>query len=98
LGGISYRADNFGRRLRLSDIINPPASFHILRHTYATHLLRAGAPLPVIAANLGHSDTRITERRYAHLVPSHVAQVIRVTMPKLRLVEPTVVIIDAARS
>ena len=54
--------------------IDPPASFHILRHTYATHLLWAGAPLPVIAANLGHSDTRMTERHYAHLVPSHVAE------------------------
>ena len=67
--------------------IDPPASFHILRHTYATHLLQAGAPLPVIAANLGHSDTRMTERHYAHLVPSHVAQVIRATMPKLWLVD-----------
>ena len=71
--------------------IEPPASFHILRHTYATHLLRAGAPLPVIAANLGHSDTRMTERHYAHLVPSHVAQVIRATMPKLGLVTPSAV-------
>ena len=55
--------------------IDPPASFHILHQTYATHLLQAGAPLPVIAANLGHSDTRMTERHYAHLVPSHVAEV-----------------------
>jgi integrase len=72
--------------------IDPPASFHILRHTYATHLLQAGAPLPVIAANLGHADTRMTERHYAHLVPSHVAQVIRATMPKLGLVEPALVV------
>jgi len=72
--------------------VDPPASFHILRHTYATHLLQAGAPLPVIAANLGHSDTRMTERHYAHLVPSHVAQVIRATMPRLGLVEPTAVV------
>jgi integrase len=71
--------------------IDPPASFHILRHTYATHLLQAGAPLPVIAANLGHSDTRMTERHYAHLVPSHIAQVIRAAMPKLGLIEPDVV-------
>jgi hypothetical protein len=49
----------------------------------------AGAPLPVIAANLGHSDTRMTERHYAHLAPSHVAQVIRATMPKLGLLEPS---------
>jgi integrase len=69
--------------------IDPPASFHVLRHTYATHLLQAGAPLPVIAANLGHADTRMTERHYAHLVPGHVAQVIRATMPKLGLVEPS---------
>jgi site-specific recombinase XerD len=72
--------------------IDPPASFHILRHTYATHLLQAGAPLPVIAANLGHADTRMTERHYAHLVPSHIAQVIRATMPKLGLIEPNVVV------
>ena len=72
--------------------IDPPASFHILRHTYATHLLQAGAPLPVIAANLGHADTRMTERHYAHLVPSHVAQVIRATMPRLGLVEASSVI------
>ncbi len=72
--------------------IDPPASFHILRHTYATPLLQAGAPLPVIAANLGHADTRMTERHYAHLVPSHVAQVIRTTMPRLGLVEPSPVV------
>jgi hypothetical protein len=41
-----------------------------------------------IAANLGHSATHMTERHYAHLVPSHVAQVIRATLPKLGLVEP----------
>jgi hypothetical protein len=29
----------------------------------------------------------MTERHYAHLVPSHVANVIRATMPKLGLVE-----------
>jgi hypothetical protein len=56
--------------------------------TYAMHLLLAGASLPIIAANLGHADTRMTERHYAHLVPSHVTQVIRATMPKLGLVEP----------
>ena len=38
--------------------------------------------------NLGHADARMTERHYAHLVPSHVTQVIRATMPKLGLVEP----------
>jgi integrase len=67
--------------------IEPAASFHVLRHTYATMLLRGGAPLPVIAANLGHSDTRMTERHYAHLVPGYVAETIRASMPKLGIVE-----------
>jgi hypothetical protein len=39
------------------------------------------------------------EKHYAHLAPSHLAQVIRATMPRLGLVEPSnVVMIDAARS
>jgi integrase len=54
--------------------------------------LQAGAPLPVIAANLGHADTRMTERHYAHLLPSHVAQVIRAAMPRLGLLEPSTVV------
>jgi integrase len=71
--------------------ISPARSFHILRHTYASHLVMAGAPLQVVAANLGHADTRMTERHYAHLAPSYVADVIRATMPRLGLVEPNAV-------
>ncbi|MBI1775114.1 MAG: site-specific integrase [Proteobacteria bacterium] len=69
--------------------IAPAASFHVLRHTYASHLVQAGAPLPVIAANLGHTDTRMTERHYAHLSSSHIADVIRATMPSLGIVAPS---------
>jgi len=67
--------------------IEPIVTFHILRHTYATHLVQAGIPLTVIAANLGHSDTRMTAKHYAHLAPSYVADVIRTSMPKFGLVE-----------
>jgi integrase len=66
--------------------IEPAVSFHILRHSYATALLRGGAPLHVIAANLGHADTRMTERHYAHLIPGYVAETIRAAMPKLGIV------------
>jgi integrase len=37
--------------------VDPPASFHILRHTHATQPLQAEAPLPVIAANLAGDAT-----------------------------------------
>lgn len=57
--------------------ILPEASFHILRHTYASHLVMNGAPLNVVASNLGHSDTRMVEKHYAHLTPSYIANAIR---------------------
>lgn len=61
--------------------INPPVSFHILRHTYGSLLAARGVPLQVIATAMGHADTRMTERHYAHLMPSHVANVIRANLP-----------------
>ena len=35
----------------------------------------------VIADQLGHADTRITERHYARLAPSYVADVVRAALP-----------------
>ena len=34
-----------------------------------------------IAAALGHADTRITEKHYAHLMPNYVADTIRANLP-----------------
>ncbi|HRF61370.1 MAG TPA: site-specific integrase [Candidatus Competibacter sp.] len=56
-------------------------SFHVTRHTYGSLLAAAGTNLQVIAAALGHSDTRITERHYAHLLPSHVRDAVRAALP-----------------
>ena len=63
--------------------IEPRASFHILRHTYGSSLTMNRVPLQVIAAALGHADTRITERHYAHLLPSFVADQIGANLPRL---------------
>ncbi|WP_231940903.1 tyrosine-type recombinase/integrase [Acidihalobacter aeolianus] len=57
--------------------------FHDLRHSYGSALAMAGVPLQVIAHVLGHSDTRITERHYAHLSPSFVADAVRGSLPDL---------------
>lgn len=59
--------------------IDPPASFHVLRHTYASQRLMKGAPLIVIAQALGHSDTRMVEKHYGHLAKGYVQQVIEAT-------------------
>jgi site-specific recombinase XerD len=72
--------------------IAPAISFHILRHTYASLLVMAGAPMQVVAHNLGHSDTRMTERHYAHLAPSYIADTIRTLSPRLGVVEPSNVV------
>ncbi len=65
--------------------IVPAISFHVLRHTHGSLLAMQGVPLPVIAKQLGHTDTRMTERHYAHLCPNYVADTIREHFPKLEL-------------
>ena len=62
--------------------ISPPVSFHVLRHTWASLAVMAGAPLMVVARNLGHADTRMVERHYGHLAPSYIADAIRAAAPK----------------
>lgn len=61
--------------------IEPAATFKILRHTYASNLAMQGVPLGVIAKQLGHADTRITEKHYAHLCPNYVADEVRRALP-----------------
>jgi integrase len=56
-------------------------TFHILRHTYASHAVMNGMPIKVLADNLGHKDTRITERHYAHLSKSYKQKLIRENAP-----------------
>jgi integrase len=72
--------------------ITPAVSFHELRHTYASRLARAGVPLGVIAAQLGHSDTRMAEKHYVHLSPSYVAETVRASFGTLGIVPETKVL------
>ena len=48
-----------------------------------------GVPMGVIAAQLGHSDTRMTEKHYAHLSPNYVAETVRAALPVLGILEKT---------
>ena len=63
--------------------IKPAISFHVLRHTHGSTLAMRGVPMGVIAEQLGHADTRMTEKHYAHLAPSYVADTIRAHFPNL---------------
>ena len=72
--------------------ISPAATFHTLRHSWASLSIMAGAPLMVVAQNLGHADTRMVERHYGHLADSFVADTIRATAPRFGDGEPSNVV------
>jgi len=61
--------------------ISPPVKFHELRHTYASLLAQAGADLLSISKLLGHADTRITSRHYAHLTDKTLSNAVNNLLP-----------------
>jgi integrase len=62
--------------------IKPAISFHGLRHTWASLAVRNGVPLMIVARNLGHTDTRMAEKHYAHLAPDYIKEAIREGAPR----------------
>lgn len=72
-------------------------TFHILRHTYASHSLMNGMTIEVLAQQLGHKDTRITMRHYAHLCPTFKQESVRRNAPSFGFVsKPGPVLVDKA--
>jgi len=69
--------------------IDPPMGFHQLRHTWASHAVMGGMPLPVVARNLGHADTRMVEKHYGHLAQSYVVDAVRKHAPRFGVSEPS---------
>jgi hypothetical protein len=61
-------------------IFTAPASFHALRHTWASLAAMNSVPLMVVAKNLGHADT--VKKHYGHLAPSYVADASRAGAPR----------------
>src|SRR5437867_6325094 len=58
----------FKRALRTARL--PEFRFYDLRHTYASLLLAAGAPITYVSAQLGHANASTTLRYYAKWIPS----------------------------
>jgi site-specific recombinase XerD len=56
---------------------------HSLRHSFATHLMEAGVPLPVIQRLMGHSSLSTTAK-YLHVTSQHLDS-IRSPLDLLRL-------------
>lgn len=47
----------------------PRIRFHDLRHTHASLLVVAGAPIKVVSERLGHAHPAFTMHTYQHLLP-----------------------------
>lgn len=57
--------------------VEPAIGFHELRHTYASTLAQLGVDLLTISKLIGHADTRITSRHYAHLCDKTLADAVK---------------------
>jgi len=57
----------FDQRVKRAGL--PRITFHGLRHSYVTMLLRAGQPLRVVSQRAGHSSPTVTSSVYAHVLP-----------------------------
>lgn len=62
--------------------IEPPVSFHAIRHTWASLSVMGGMPLMVVARNLGHADTRMVEKHYGHLAEDWLKAAVRGSAPR----------------
>jgi len=87
--GEAWGGSNQFRPLRQACVaagIEPAISFHIPRHINARRLAMAGTSMTVVATQVGHTDTRMTERGYAHVTPNYTADVMRASFTRLGIV------------
>lgn len=77
--GLHYLVRRFVERAALDRHVSP----HSFRHSFATHLLAAGADLRSVQEMLGHADVATTQI-YTHVTVEHLRETYFATHPRAR--------------
>jgi integrase len=84
LSGAPWKPSDQARRMAAACAkaeIDPTVTFHELRDTFASLLAQKGVPILTLSKLLGHADTRVTEKYYAHLDAQHLQQAVDANLP-----------------
>jgi integrase/recombinase XerC len=79
VGEVQARLKTWARRQGIDVPVHP----HMLRHSFATHLLESSGDLRAVQELLGHSDIRTTQV-YTHLDFQHLARVYDAAHPRAK--------------
>ncbi len=88
--GEPLRPDSVGQAFRrlVQSADLPVIRLHDLRHTHASHLLRAGVNVKVVSERLGHASVSFTLDTYGHVMPGQQAEAAAAAAALLDVGEP----------
>lgn len=68
LSGVEQMVREVAHRAEIGRRVHP----HLFRHSFATHLLKQGADMGMVARLMGHQDTSMVFRTYGHITASDI--------------------------